>query len=402
VRARSKACWAAAFVGGALLGLPAVASADPPVFGGPSSGSTIVVQATSAAGATVPWPFTVTDTDDPTYSVDCGSFTDPYPYPIGTTQVDCTATSAGGTTMYTFFVQVQSAPVNTAPPLVSGSPQQGQQLTATSGSWTGSPTPSYSYQWQRCDSSGLNCTDIASATTNNYTPLLADVGSTLLVQVTASNTAGTTGPIASTPTSSISPAIGPAGSAPSTPILDTFNRANGAAGGNWGTMRPSGFATMNISGNAAVDSSASLFAWNYWKVAAFGPDVEAYATIASYGAGDTIRVGARVTGAGTTAYSGYYVWVTSTGTWTIIRIDKGASPTTLASGVTQPLASGDRLGIRVVGSLITALHYSAGSGWAAVLSYDTSGDTIRYTAAGNIAFEFRSSTLDDLGGGTLP
>ena len=192
---------------GSPLGLPAVASADPPVFGGPSSGSTIVVQATLAAGATVPWPFTVTDTDDPTYSVDCGSFIDPYPYPIGTTQVDCTATSAGGTTMYTFSVQVvQSAPVNTAPPLVSGSPQQGQQLTATPGSWTGSPTPSYSYQWQRCDNSGLNCTDIASATTNSYTPLLADVGSTLLVQVTASNTAGTTGPIASTPTSSISPA----------------------------------------------------------------------------------------------------------------------------------------------------------------------------------------------------
>jgi hypothetical protein len=88
--------------------------------------------------------------------------------------------------------------------------------------------------------------------------------------------------------------------------------------------------------------------------------------------------------------------------WTIIRIDRGGSPTTLASGVTQPLASGDRLGIRVVGSLITALHYSAGSGWGAVLSYDTSGDTIRYTAAGNIAFEFRSSTLDDVGGGTLP
>ena len=35
--------------------------------------------------------------------------------------------------------------------------------------------------------------------------------------------------------------------APETPVLDDFNRANGGAGSNWSLIRPSGFATMNVS-----------------------------------------------------------------------------------------------------------------------------------------------------------
>jgi len=49
-----------------------------------------------------------------------------------------------------------SPPANTTPPAVSGSAQSGQALTASPGSWSGSPT-SYAYQWQRCDSAGAAC-----------------------------------------------------------------------------------------------------------------------------------------------------------------------------------------------------------------------------------------------------
>ena len=36
------------------------------------------------------------------------------------------------------------------------------------------------------------------------------------------------------------------------------------------------------------------------------------------------------------------------------------------------------------------------------MSYDTAPDSVRYTAAGNVALEFRFSTIDDFGGGSLP
>ena len=157
---------------------------------------------------------------------------------------------------------------------------------------------------------------------------------------------------------------------------------------------------MNVAGNAAVDSSASLFAWNYWNAANFGPDSEAYVTVASYGASDVIRLGARVTG-GTNAHSGYYVAISATGAWSIIRIDNGAVPLTLASGVTQAISSSDKIGIRIVGSIVTALHYTTAAGWIQVLSYNTSSDAVRYTTAGRLALEFRTSTLDNFGGGTL-
>jgi hypothetical protein len=40
---------------------------------------------------------------------------------------------------------------------------------------------SYAYQWQRCDSNGANCANIASATSATYTLTSGDVGSTLVV-----------------------------------------------------------------------------------------------------------------------------------------------------------------------------------------------------------------------------
>ena len=83
-----------------------------------------------------------------------------------------------------------SPPVNTVAPLVSGSLVQGQLLSVSNGSWSGSPAPSFSYQWQRCDGGGANCAAIAGATGQSYTLVAADVGHTLVATVTATNTAG--------------------------------------------------------------------------------------------------------------------------------------------------------------------------------------------------------------------
>jgi photosystem II stability/assembly factor-like uncharacterized protein len=78
-------------------------------------------------------------------------------------------------------------PVNTAPPAIAGTATDGQTLSADMGTWSGAQPISYSYQWQDCDASGANCSDIASATDSSYSVLPGDVGSTLRVVVNASN-----------------------------------------------------------------------------------------------------------------------------------------------------------------------------------------------------------------------
>ena len=86
-----------------------------------------------------------------------------------------------------------SPPVNTGMPTVTGLPQAGQTLTATNGNWSGTQPISYSYQWMRCDSGGAGCNAITGATSVSYAVTGADVGSTLKVMVTATNSVGSAG-----------------------------------------------------------------------------------------------------------------------------------------------------------------------------------------------------------------
>ena len=81
-------------------------------------------------------------------------------------------------------------PAVTSPPSISGTALRGQTLTAQSGSWSGTTPISFAYQWRRCSSSGRRLRLVGGATTQTYTLGSADVGHTLRVQVTASNSAG--------------------------------------------------------------------------------------------------------------------------------------------------------------------------------------------------------------------
>jgi hypothetical protein len=82
------------------------------------------------------------------------------------------------------------APVNTAPPTISGSATQGQTLTENNGAWDNSPVPPFTYQWEDCDSTGAACTSISGATDQTYLLTAHDVGHTIVVQETATNTTG--------------------------------------------------------------------------------------------------------------------------------------------------------------------------------------------------------------------
>jgi hypothetical protein len=85
---------------------------------------------------------------------------------------------------------IVAAPSNLQPPTVAGTARDGETLTATPGSWSGTLPIDYSYQWQRCDGGG--CADIVGATATDYTLTGEDVGSTIRVRVTATNTGGST------------------------------------------------------------------------------------------------------------------------------------------------------------------------------------------------------------------
>ena len=84
-----------------------------------------------------------------------------------------------------------AAPANVLPPTISGSAIIGGTLTASPGTWSGS-NPVFTYQWQKCDSAGSasSCANLSGATNNVYVPVAADVGSTLRVGVTATNSLG--------------------------------------------------------------------------------------------------------------------------------------------------------------------------------------------------------------------
>jgi hypothetical protein len=98
--------------------------------------------------------------------------------------------------------------VNTAAPTVGGQAYVGKTLTTSRGSWLNGPT-SYKYAWARCDGNGNGCTQIAGATATTYVATSADLGHTLESSVTASNSAGSAGPVDSKPTAVITPATKP-------------------------------------------------------------------------------------------------------------------------------------------------------------------------------------------------
>ena len=120
----------------------------------------------------------------------------------------------------TVAARQQAPPVNTAEPTITGSPAQGQTLTAAPGTWTSEATPTFAYQWLRCPASGgaadgSDCASIDGATTTSYVVAAGDVGFRLRVRVTATNVDGQTIK-ASNATATVTVQAGPPNTAPPT------------------------------------------------------------------------------------------------------------------------------------------------------------------------------------------
>ncbi len=76
------------------------------------------------------------------------------------------------------------APFNTVAPIITGTAQEGQTVTCSTGTWTGTPTITYAYQWKR------NGSSIIGANTSSYLLSVFDVGQSITCTVTATNSGG--------------------------------------------------------------------------------------------------------------------------------------------------------------------------------------------------------------------
>lgn len=203
------------------------------------------------------------------------------------------------------------------------------------------------------------------------------------------------------------------GSFPTTGLLDNFDSyAAGTLNGKGNWIGPMGGIanSIQVGTNQAHTINPALGVSSAYLSPDYGPDVEAYCTVvtldtdypASY-----IRVAARIQNPDSaTTRSQYEVNCRPDGTWRIQRTVNNGSPNILAS-FTQAIANGDKIGISIVGQLITAWWWDAtDSTWHSVGTYtDDSGSKI--TAAGKIgiSIEGRATeqmmTVDDFCGGTV-
>lgn len=135
-------------------------------------------------------------------------------------------------------------PANQSAPTISPStpPTVGTLLFASVGTWSDSPD-SFSYQWFRCNVSGTSClTSIQGpSASSTYTVILADVGFPIVVQVTATNIAGSSAPAQSPPAGTT---VGPAPTNVTKPVVSGQPKAGpggtsvSASSGTWSGTAP--------------------------------------------------------------------------------------------------------------------------------------------------------------------
>ncbi|MTH33059.1 hypothetical protein GL279_00405 [Paracoccus limosus] len=104
-----------------------------------------------------------------------------------------------------------TAPVNTAPPAITGTPQVGQALTAFDGTFSGTAPITIARRWQYSADGSTGWTTISGATGATYTPAAARQGQYIRVQVQASNAAGSSAWISSAAVGPVAAAAGATG-----------------------------------------------------------------------------------------------------------------------------------------------------------------------------------------------
>jgi large repetitive protein len=197
-----------------------------------------------------------------------------------------TATNSGGSTTATSGATAtvtQAPPSNTSPPTISGTAEEGQTLTATTGTWTHNPT--YAYQWRRCNQTGGSCTNVSGATSATYDLGAADIGSTIRVRVTASNDGGSAA--ADSGATSVVTALSPANiGLPVVSGSPVENQTLSTTTGTWSGNNPTyayQWQRCNSSGGACAPIVGATGAGYQLKAADIGSTIRAAVTATNSG-----------------------------------------------------------------------------------------------------------------------
>jgi len=97
-----------------------------------------------------------------------------------------------------FTDEDSNLPINLTPPVISGTAERGETLTSTTGTWSGTGTITFAYQWQRDN------VDISGATSSTYVLVADDDNTSITCVVTATDDEGST----NSSSNAISPILG--------------------------------------------------------------------------------------------------------------------------------------------------------------------------------------------------
>ena len=149
------------------------------------------------------------------------------------------------------------SPVEVEPPTIEGDLKEGAKLAAGPGVWAGSEPITYHYQWERCSTLTAVCEAIAGATAATYTLEAADVASSMVVKVLASNAVGTAS--AASPESSVIGALLPVNLGfPSIVGSLLEGQLLSAEPGSWSGTEPISYAYQWLVCNAAGEACSEI------------------------------------------------------------------------------------------------------------------------------------------------
>lgn len=213
-----------------------------------------------------------------------------------TLRVAVTATNAAGSATVTSPATGTVGallPSNVELPGITGSLIDGQALKALTGSWSGSTPLSYSYQWELCNATGGECSSVSEAVTATLSLVSADVGKTVRVAVTATNSGGST--TATSPATNAVGALLPSNTElPSVTGSLVDGQILKALTGGWSGSTPMSYSYQWLLCNATGEECANV-----------SEGVAATLSLVSGDVGKTVRVAVTATNSGgsTTATS---------------------------------------------------------------------------------------------------